>query len=52
MNLTKDLIFKSVMFALAVIYIELISQSVWAAERGDKSIGSQDVPSAGFVGVP
>ena len=31
MNITKDLIFKSIMFALAVIYIALVSQSVWAA---------------------
>ena len=48
--ITKDLIFKSVMFALAVIYTELISQSVWAAERSDKSTGSQYVPSAGSAG--
>ena len=32
MSITRDPIFKSVMFALAVIYIALISQSVWAGE--------------------
>ena len=31
MGITKDPIFKSIMFALAVIYIALLSQSVWAA---------------------
>ena len=30
MNITKDPVFKSIMFALAVIYIALVSQSVWA----------------------
>lgn len=31
MNTTRGPIFKSIMLALAVIYIALISQSVWAA---------------------
>ncbi len=31
MGISKDPIFKSIMFALAVIYIALVSQSVWAA---------------------
>lgn len=49
MSITRDPIFKSVMFALAVIYIALISQSVWAAKPGEEPAGSQDVQFVGFT---
>jgi hypothetical protein len=30
MDITRDPIFKSIMFALAVVYVALATQSVWA----------------------
>jgi hypothetical protein len=36
MGITGDPIFKSVMFALAVMYIALASQSLWAAKPGEE----------------
>jgi len=51
MSITRDPIFKSVMFALAVVYIALISQSVWAAKPGEDPTGSQDVQFVGFTGA-
>jgi hypothetical protein len=36
MNITRDTIFKAAMFALAVLYLALVSQSVWAANCGNK----------------
>ena len=38
MSITKDPIFKSIMFALAVGYIALISQSVFAAEANPSDL--------------
>ena len=35
MSITKDPIFKSIIFALLTVYVALISQSVWAAKPGD-----------------
>ena len=51
MNLTKDPIFKSIMFALLVSYIALISQSVWAVKPGEESTGPQDTQFAWFTAV-
>jgi hypothetical protein len=36
MSITNDPIFKSVMFALAVVYIGLVSQSVFAVKPGEE----------------
>ena len=39
MNITRDPIFKSIMFALAVIYLALVTQTVWAAKPVKISTG-------------
>ena len=51
MGITRDPIFKSVIFALAVIYIALISQSIWAAKPGDELTASRDIQFVGFTGT-
>jgi hypothetical protein len=43
MSISKDPIFKSIMFALAVIYIALLTQSVWAAMSVKLSAGPVSV---------
>jgi hypothetical protein len=50
MNITRDPIFKSVMFALVMIYIALISQSIWAAKPVDEPTVSRDIQFVGYTG--
>jgi hypothetical protein len=51
MSITRDPIFKSVMFALAVMYIALLSQSVWAGKGGKppEPVIADDVDCIGCV---
>ena len=49
MNITKDPIFRPIMFALVVGYIALISQALWAAKPGNDTAGLQDIQLTGFT---
>ena len=52
MSLTKDPIFKSIMFALLVGYLAIVSQSVWAAKGGKPEPGpvvAEDLDCVGCV---
>ena len=50
MSITKDPIFKSIMFALIVGYIALVPQSVWAAKGGKPP--PEPVPEVEIVASP
>ena len=50
MNIMKEPIFKSLMFALLICYITLISQSLWAATEQTIQPSSHTVNQPGHSG--
>ena len=49
MSITRDPIFRSVMFSLAIIYIALVSQPLWAAKGGKLPSDPPPDPRPGHV---